>query len=94
MNKYNYTVKFKIDSNNNYRYNAVFTIEAESNKEAVVKGEEMWNERVSKSERLKTAKIVKITCRKKELERRRPKMSDLEKALYAANNYLSEELSK
>lgn len=88
MTKYNYVVKFKINGESNYRYNICFTIEAETNKEAIIKGEQKWNEQVHKRQRLQNALILKTTCRKVETKPRQAKRTPLQKALCVLNDYI------
>ena len=93
MAKYNFKVYFKIEGEPNIKYNMQFTIEAETNQIANVKGALQWSEQVDKREKLKNARVVKTTCRKKESKPRKRKTPPLKKALAELNAYLIEELS-
>ena len=92
MNKYNYIVKFKFDGDINHVYSMHFTIEAESNKEAIAKGQEKWKAQIEKRERLQDAIVYKTTCRKIEIKPRTRKYNSLQNALNALNQYMEEEL--
>ena len=94
MNRYNYHIGFKFDGDNNHSYNMNFTIEAESNDEAKIKGNERWLNQVNTRSRLKDAKVFKITCRKIETKPRQVKRTALQNALSALNAYILEDLSK
>ena len=93
MNKYNYTVKFKIKNNNNYLYNTSFQIETNSNKDAKVIGNSRWEKFKQSHERLVNATVIKVICRKIETKPRvrMRKMPSLEKALSVLNNYICRE---
>lgn len=94
MDKYSYVVKFKTTENSNYLYNMRFIVEANTNKEAVVIGQEKWKEQLTKREKLQKASIKKVICRKIPDEPRQPKRTQLQKALDALNQYMLEDLSK
>lgn len=93
MKKYYYKVYFYLKGQK-WRYVVNILVEANSNKEAVVKGQEKWNSRVKKQQDLQQATIAKITCRKFETEPRQPKLSPLQKAIAMLNTYINEDLSK
>ena len=92
MEKYNYTVKFKFSDNDNYTYSMCFNIEAETNQQAVIAGQQKWQEQINQRPRLQNAIVFKTTCRKIETKPRQPKRTQLQKALDALNNYIAEDL--
>lgn len=95
MKRYYYKVYFKLD-NSAFRYVRVIEVEAETNQQAKVIGEQRWQEQQAKNEHLKNAKVVKIGCRARETKPRvrQPKLTPLQKALSALNDYINEDLSK
>ena len=87
MKAYNYKVYFKRDDPG-IKYVRVIWVKANSNKEAVVIGKKQFEEERKNNERLKDIEIVKETCRAVEIKPRARKLTPIERALNAANQYL------
>lgn len=63
--RYNYKVYFRLNDRN-CRYIRVINVNAKTNNEAKILGEEEWKKQVNENNRLKDADVVKITCRRQE----------------------------
>lgn len=87
MKSYNYKVYFKRD-NPDIRYIRVIWVQANSNKDAAIIGREQFEEERKNNERLKDIEIVKETCRAIETKPRARKLTPLQRALNAVNQYL------
>lgn len=87
MKAYNYKVYFK-RNDPGIRYIRVIRIEANSNKDAAIIGREQFEEERKNNERLKDIEIVKETCRAIETKPRVRKLTPIERALNAVNQYL------
>ena len=90
MKSYNYKVYFKRDDPG-IRYIRVIWVEANSNKDAVLIGRERFEEERKNNARLKDIEVVKETCRAIETKPRARKLTPIERALNALNNYLMRE---
>ena len=90
MKSYNYKVYFYRNNIRQFRYIRVIWVKANSNKEAVVIGQEQFEEQRKNDERLKDIEIVKETCRAIETKPRARKLTPLQRALNAVNKYLLE----
>ena len=90
MKAYNYKVYFKRDDPG-IRYIRVIWVEANSNKDAVLIGRERFEEERKNNARLKDIEVVKETCRAIETKPRARKLTPIERALNALNNYLMRE---
>ena len=91
MKSYNYKVYFYRNNSRQYRYVRVICVKANSNKEAVVIGQKQFEEERKNNERLKDIEVVKETCRAVETKPRARKLTPLQRALNAVNNYLMRE---
>ena len=89
MKVYNYKVYFKRDDPG-IKYIKVIRVEANSNKEAVIIGRKQFEEERKNNERLKDIEVVKETCRAIETKPRSRKLTPIERALNAVNQYLLE----
>lgn len=87
MKAYNYKVYFK-RNDPSIKYIRVIWVEANSNKDAVLIGREQFEEERKNNERLKDIEVVKETCRAIETKPRARKLTPLQRALNAVNNYL------
>lgn len=87
MKSYNYKVYFKRD-NPDIRYIRVIWVQANSNKDAAIIGREQFEEERKNNERLKDIEVVKETCRAIETKPRARKLTPLQRALNAVNQYL------
>ena len=89
MKSYNYKVYFK-RNDPSIKYIRVIRVEANSNKEAVIIGRKQFEEERKNNERLKNIEVVKETCRAIETKPRSRKLTPIERALNAVNQYLLE----
>lgn len=87
MKSYNYKVYFK-RNDSSIKYIRVICVKANSNKDAAIIGREQFEEERKNNERLKDIEIVKETCRAIETKPRARKLTPIERALNAANQYL------
>ena len=89
MKSYNYKVYFK-RNDPGIKYIKVILVEANSNKEAAIIGRKQFEEERKNNERLKDIEVVKETCRAVETKPRARKLTPIERALNAVNQYLLE----
>lgn len=89
MKSYNYKVYFK-RNDPGIKYIKVILVEANSNKEAAIIGRKQFEEERKNNERLKDIEVVKETCRAIETKPRARKLTPIERALNAVNQYLLE----
>ena len=89
MKAYNYKVYFKRDDPG-IKYIKVIRVKANSNKEAAIIGKKQFEEERKNNERLKDIEVVKETCRAIETKPRARKLTPLQRALNAVNQYLLE----
>ena len=89
MKSYNYKVYFK-RNDPSIKYIRVIRVEANSNKEAVIIGRKQFEQERKNNERLKNIEVVKETCRAIETKPRSRKLTPIERALNAVNQYLLE----
>ena len=91
MKSYNYKVYFYRNNSRQFKYIRVIYVKANSNKEAVIIGQEQFEEQRKNDGRLKDIEVVKETCRAIETKpRARIKLTPLQRALNAVNKYLLE----
>ena len=90
MKSYDYKVCFYRNTSRQFRYVRVILVEANSNKEAAIIGRKQFEEERKNNERLKNIEVVKETCRAIETKPRARKLTPIERALNAVNQYLLE----
>lgn len=90
MKSYNYKVYFYRNNSRQFKYIRVIYVKANSNKEAIIIGQEQFEEQRKNDERLKDIEIIKETCRAIETKPRARKLTPLQMALNAVNKYLLE----
>ena len=89
MKSYNYKVYFK-RNDPGIKYIKVILVEANSNKEAAIIGRKQFEEERKNNERLKYIEVVKESGRAIETKPRSRKLTPIERALNAVNQYLLE----